>query len=69
MDFSRFELLEFCGTKAEPHPGWALNRHGVYNSHIPECFSFVHFSGSRAGQRPVLAGEKRVLSRKNSHKN
>ncbi len=44
MDFSRFELLEFAGTKAEPHPGWALNRHGVYDSHIPECFSFVHFS-------------------------
>jgi hypothetical protein len=45
MDFSRFELLEFCGGKADPHPGWALNRHGVYDSHIPECFSFVHFSG------------------------
>lgn len=44
MDFSRFELLEFCGVKAEPHPGWALNHHGVYDSHIPECFSFVHFS-------------------------
>lgn len=46
MDFSRFELLEFCGTRAEPHPGWALNRHGVYDSHIPECFSFVHFSNA-----------------------
>jgi len=45
MDFSRFELLEYCGVMAEPHPGWALNRHGVYDSHIPECFSFVHFSG------------------------
>jgi hypothetical protein len=44
MDFSRFELLEFCGAKAEPHPGWALNRHGVYDSHIPECFSLVQFS-------------------------
>jgi len=44
LDFSRFELLEYCGVKAEPHPGWALNRHGVYDSHIPECFSFVHFS-------------------------
>ena len=44
MDFSRFERLEFCGVKAEPHPGWALNRHGVYDSHIPECFSFIHFA-------------------------
>jgi hypothetical protein len=50
MDFSRFELLEFCGAQAEPHPGWALNRHGVYNSHIPECFSFVHFSTATAGK-------------------
>jgi hypothetical protein len=45
VDFSRFELLESCGAKAEPHPGWALNKHGVYDSHIPECFPFVRFSG------------------------
>ena len=44
MDFSRFELLEYAGTKAEPHPGWALNKHGVYDSHIPECFSVVRFA-------------------------
>jgi hypothetical protein len=44
MDFSRFERLEYCGVKAEPHPGWALNRHGVYDSHSPERFSFVRFS-------------------------
>ena len=44
MDFSRFELLNNCGVTVEPHPGWALNKHGVYDSHIPECFSFVHFS-------------------------
>jgi len=50
MDFSRFELLESCGAEAEPHPGWALNKHGVYDSHIPECFSFVHFSGLDAAE-------------------
>lgn len=50
MDFSRFELLESCGATVEPHPGWALNRHGVYDSHIPECFSFVHFSEKRAAK-------------------
>ncbi|MEN8152589.1 MAG: carbohydrate-binding family 9-like protein [Acidobacteriota bacterium] len=44
MDFSRFEKLEYNGVKAEPHPGWSLNKHGVYDSHIPECFSIVHFS-------------------------
>jgi hypothetical protein len=44
MDFSRFEALHTAGTRVQPDPGWALNRHGVYDSHIPECFSFVHFS-------------------------
>jgi len=52
MDFSRFELLEFCGTEAEPHPGWALNRHGVYDSHIPECFSFVRFTEKLLDEKP-----------------
>jgi len=53
MDFSRFELLENCGVTVEPHPGWVLNRHGVYDSHIPECFSFVHFSELRAGEARI----------------
>jgi hypothetical protein len=50
LDFSRFELLESGGVAVEPHPGWVLNRHGVYDSHIPECFSFVHFSSVPAGE-------------------
>ena len=44
LDFSRFELLRYNGVKAEPHPGWSFNKHGVYDSHIPECFTYVHFS-------------------------
>jgi hypothetical protein len=59
MDFSRFELLENCGTRVEPHPGWALNKHGVYDSHIPECFSFVHFSDLRAGDLPGTGARPR----------
>ena len=50
MDFSRFEALPCCGARVRPDPGWALNRHGVYDSHIPECFSFVHFSAETAGR-------------------
>jgi hypothetical protein len=45
MDFSRFEALHSAGVRVSPDPGWALNRHGVYDSHIPECFSFIHFVG------------------------
>ena len=48
MDFSRFEALNSGGVRVLPDPGWALNRHGIYDSHIPECFSFVHFSEKTA---------------------
>jgi len=44
MDFSRFEALYAGGNRVQPDPGWALNRHGVYDSHIPECFSLIEFS-------------------------
>ncbi len=44
MDFSRFEALNFCGEPVHPAPGWAYNKHGIYDSHVPECFTFVHFS-------------------------
>jgi hypothetical protein len=49
MNFSRFEALHYGGVRAHPDPGWALNRHGHYDSHIPECFSFLHFSERTAG--------------------
>jgi hypothetical protein len=43
MDFSRFN------TYKEPAPakdsgGWAWSYHGVWDSHIPECFPFITFS-------------------------
>ncbi len=44
MAFMRFEAFDEQGKRLDPPPGWALNRHGVYDSHIPECFSFVSFS-------------------------
>lgn len=42
--FSRFEALRYHGRTVAESPGWALNAHGVYDSHIPECFSYLHFS-------------------------
>ena len=44
MDFSRFEAFDLDGNPIQPSAGWAFNKHGVYDSHIPECFTFVHFS-------------------------
>jgi hypothetical protein len=42
--FGRFELLHVAGAEVQPHPGWSLNRHGVYDTHLPQCWSAVHFS-------------------------
>jgi hypothetical protein len=49
MDFSRFEAFHAAGVRVSPDPGWALNRHGVYDSHIPECFSQIVFSSEESG--------------------
>ena len=46
MDFSRFEAFDLEGNPIQPSAGWAFNKHGVYDSHIPECFTFVHFSAT-----------------------
>lgn len=50
MDFSRFN------TAKEPPPakdsgGWALSPHGVWDSHVPECFARVRFSTNAPGSR------------------
>lgn len=44
MDFSRFQAFDLKGNLVQPSAGWAFNKHGIYDSHIPECFTFVHFS-------------------------
>lgn len=43
MDFSRFNQYKEA-PPAEDSGGWALSYHGVWDSHIPECFPFVTFS-------------------------
>jgi hypothetical protein len=40
----RFQKLTACGEEIDPHPAWAMNKHGVYDTHIPECFSNIHFT-------------------------
>jgi len=47
LDFSRFN------TSKEPAPakdsgGWALSPHGIWDSHVPECFARVRFSTNTA---------------------
>ncbi|MDR2808116.1 MAG: carbohydrate-binding family 9-like protein [Spirochaetaceae bacterium] len=42
LAFFRFEALRYHGTTVADSVGWALNEHGVYDSHIPEKFSYLH---------------------------
>jgi hypothetical protein len=41
--FFRFQHLSFNGRDLPDSPGWALNKHGVYDSHIPEAFAYIVF--------------------------
>lgn len=44
INFSRFQKLQYNNYYPKKHPGWALNSHGVYDSHIPNCFSYLAIS-------------------------
>jgi Carbohydrate family 9 binding domain-like len=44
MFFGRFERLEVAGALPQPQLAWCWNKHGVLDTHIPECFTRVHFS-------------------------
>jgi Carbohydrate family 9 binding domain-like len=41
IDFSRFN--QYKGSTNDSG-GWFWSKHGVWDSHIPECFPYVHFS-------------------------
>ena len=43
MDFYRFNLYKEA-PPAKDNGGWAWSPHGVWDSHVPECFTFIHFS-------------------------
>ena len=43
LDFSRFNTYKEA-PPAKDSGGWFWTRHGVWDSHIPECFVFVTFS-------------------------
>ena len=43
MDFSRFNTYKEA-PPAKDSGGWVMTRHGVWDSHIPECFAFIKFS-------------------------
>ena len=50
IDCSRFEQYSKDGRKLDPSAGWTWNRHGHYDSHIPEVFPYVQFSTKTVGE-------------------
>lgn len=44
IDCSRFQQIGAKGERLDPGAGWTWNRHGHYDSHIPETFTCVQFS-------------------------
>lgn len=55
IDCSRFEKIGPNGETLNPCAGWTWNRHGHYDSHIPEVFPRVTFS-----TRPVSEAHVRT---------
>jgi hypothetical protein len=49
IDCSRFQQAGPDGHRLDPSAGWTWNRHGHYDSHIPETFTYVHFSTQVVG--------------------
>jgi cellulose/xylan binding protein with CBM9 domain len=43
MDFSRFNTYKES-PPAHDSGGWVWTRHGIWDSHIPECFAYIRFS-------------------------
>ncbi|MGC3945951.1 MAG: carbohydrate-binding family 9-like protein [Chryseolinea sp.] len=44
MDFSRFNTYKDKSAGSVDSGGWAWSPHGVWDSHVPECFTEVQFS-------------------------
>lgn len=52
IDCSRFQKIGRHGELLDPCDGWTWNRHGHYDSHIPEVFPMVTFSETLVEDRP-----------------
>lgn len=46
MDFSRFNTYK-APPPSKDSGGWAWSSHGVWDSHVPECFTYVEFTTER----------------------
>ena len=64
MDFSRFNTYKES-PPAKDSGGWVWSKHGVWDSHIPECFPFIRFSTKIvSAQAPASAPRERIKNEK-----
>lgn len=49
IDFSRFNTYKEA-PPAKDSGGWVWSRHGVWDSHVPECFPYIRFSTNDVSQ-------------------
>lgn len=49
MDFSRFNQYKEA-PPAKDSGGWTWSRHGVWDSHVPECFPYIRFTTNNVHQ-------------------
>jgi hypothetical protein len=55
MDFSRFNTYKEA-PPAKDSGGWFWSKHGVWDSHIPECFPYITFSTNSVADKKGSAG-------------
>jgi len=46
IDFSRFNTYKDKAPGTKDSGGWAWSSHGVWDSHVPECFPFIEFDAA-----------------------
>lgn len=56
MDFSRFNTYK-AAPPAEDSGGWVWSRHGIWDSHIPECFPHIQFSTNEVAGLKLPGGK------------
>lgn len=54
LDFSRFNTYKEA-PPAKDSGGWFWTRHGVWDSHIPECFVYVTFATNHVQPKPAAS--------------
>jgi hypothetical protein len=52
MDFSRFNTYKEA-PPAKDSGGWVWTRHGIWDSHIPECFARIRFTTNDVNSAPA----------------